>query len=194
MSETTAMHPVHIQPAERTFGPVGVLAATWGVLGVIALIGNAVVRLTPVALEAVIAGRLGALQWTLLAGNVAFMAFSEGYRGFQRGFAPRVVSRAVHLAANPRPHLVVLAPLFCMGLVHASRRRLITSWSLTSGIVVLVMLVRLLEQPWRGIVDAGVVAGLVWGLVALVAFAARAVAGRPPAMAVELPAGERTGR
>jgi len=32
----------------------------------------------------------------------------------------------------------------------------------TAAIVVLVLLVHRLEQPWRGIVDAGVVTGLTW--------------------------------
>jgi uncharacterized membrane protein YedE/YeeE len=30
--------------------------------------------------------------------------------------------------------------------------------------------VRLLSQPWRGIIDGGVVVGLAWGLVSLVIF------------------------
>jgi uncharacterized membrane protein YkgB len=54
-----------------------------------------------------------------------------------------------------------------MGFFHATRRRQVTSILVTAGIVVMVVLVRQLAQPWRGIVDLGVVAGLVWGLVAL---------------------------
>ena len=38
----------------------------------------------------------------------------------------------------------------------------------------LVALVRRLDQPWRGIIDAGVVVGLAWGLAALWIFTARA--------------------
>ena len=67
--------------------------------------------------------------------------------------------------------LAVAAPLFCMGFFHAQRRRLIISHSLTLGIIVLILLIKLLPQPWRGIVDAGVVVGLAWGLVALLIFA-----------------------
>jgi hypothetical protein len=105
---------------------------------------------------------------------VVFMAFAEGYRGFQQRFSPRVAARARYLRNNPRTLHVVLAPLFCMGFFHATRRRKITSFSVTFGIVVLVVLVRLLSQPWRGIIDWGVVVGLFWGLVSLAAFSARA--------------------
>jgi hypothetical protein len=55
-----------------------------------------------------------------------------------------------------------------MGYFYATRKRMIVSWAVTSGIVLLILAVRLLPQPWRGIVDLGVVAGLTWGLVAIV--------------------------
>ncbi|MDO8266138.1 MAG: hypothetical protein Q7T41_04320 [Candidatus Saccharibacteria bacterium] len=38
-------------------------------------------------------------------------------------------------------------------------------WSLTLGIVLIVFIVKHFSQPWRGIVDLGVVAGLSYGLV-----------------------------
>lgn len=166
---------------------VGRAAAAWGVIGVTALLLNAVVRLTPVALQGFAAYRLDAWQWALAAGNVAFMAYFEGYRGFQQGFSPRVVARALHLARHPRPLHVALAPLFCMGLVHASRRRLVTSWTLLLSIVGIVLAVRTVAQPYRGIVDAGVVVGLGWGLAAIAASAWRAMAGDPPRVSPELP-------
>lgn len=184
MSESTLAAPL------RPVRAGGVLAATWGILGVAALLSNALKRLAPMAGDAISGGHLGAAQWIALAACIGFMGFFEGYRAFQRGFCPRVVSRALHLAAHPRPLHVLVAPLYCMGLVHASRRRLTVSWSLTLGIVGLVLAVRMLEQPWRGIVDAGVVVGLGWGLVSLLAIAVRAAAGRPPEMSIELPAAE----
>ena len=49
------------------------------------------------------------------------------------------------------------------------------------------LLVRQLAQPWRGIVDAGVVVGLIWGVMALIAFWWRAVAGQPPAVPHDMP-------
>jgi hypothetical protein len=166
---------------------LGKAAAAWGLIGVAALLLNAVVRLAPVAIEGLTAHRLGAGLWLLAAGNVAFMAYFEGYRGFQQGFAPRVVARALHLARHPRPLHVVLAPLFCMGLVHATRRRLVASWILLITIVAIVLAVRGVAQPYRGIVDAGVVVGLAWGLAALAATAWSALAGNPPRVSPELP-------
>lgn len=173
--------------AARGTRAFGTAAAVWGLLGAAALLLNAVVRLAPVALEAFAAYRLDAWQWLLALGGVAFMGYFEGYRGFQQGFSPRVVVRALHLARNPRPLHVILAPLFCMGLIHASRRRLVASWVLLVSIVAIVLVVRRLPQPYRGIIDVGVVFGLGWGLVALAAFAWAAVVGSPPRVSPELP-------
>jgi hypothetical protein len=38
------------------------------------------------------------------------------------------------------------------------------------GIIILVLVVRLLSPPWRGIVDLGVVIGLTWGFISLLIF------------------------
>lgn len=171
-------------PGRRALGNA---AAAWGVLGVAALLLNAIVRLAPVAVDAFAAHRLTAWQWGLALGISAFMAYFEGYRGFQRGFSPRVVARAQHLSRNPRALHALLAPFFCMGLLHASRRRLVTSWVLLVAIVGLVLVFRGVPQPYRGIVDAGVIVGLGWGLVALVGFAWAALAGCPPRVSTELP-------
>jgi len=151
------------------------VAVLWGVGGVLALVGRATVRLSDYAIEAIEAGLTGG-QWAILVGWVAFMAYSEGYRGFQKRFSPRVAARALQLAAEPRPLRLLLAPAFCMGLFHATRRRLIASWVLLISIVLLVLLIRGLEQPWRGVIDAGVVVGLAWGWVATLVSAIRALA------------------
>jgi hypothetical protein len=42
-------------------------------------------------------------------------------------------------------------------------------------IVGLVQAVSLLQQPWRGIVDLGVVIGLIWGLISLSLFSIQAL-------------------
>lgn len=63
-----------------------------------------------------------------------------------------------------------------MGYFHATRRRQIISLSLTAGIIVLILAVHRLAQPWRGIVDAGVVVGLVWGVVSLFWYSIKAFA------------------
>ena len=51
-----------------------------------------------------------------------------------------------------------------MGFFHIQRRRQIAIVVLTSGIVLIIALMRFVEQPWKGIVDAGVVVGLTWGM------------------------------
>ncbi|MEW6446184.1 MAG: hypothetical protein ACOZAQ_07920 [Pseudomonadota bacterium] len=150
---------------------LGRIAAFWGLVGVSLLIGWAVVRLTPVAMDAWNMP-WGLAEWLLAVPWLVFMLVGEGYRGFQKGFAPRVAARARYLREqeHPRPLHVLLAPLFCMGFIHATRKRRMVSFAVTSGIVVLILLVRMLPQPWRGIVDLGVVAGLAWGLLAIAWF------------------------
>jgi hypothetical protein len=74
-----------------------------------------------------------------------------------------------------------------MGLFHARPRNLMLSWGLVGAIVTLVVLVRLLPQPWRGIVDAGVVIGLVWGVVFLWVLFFRVLRGQPPPAPEGLP-------
>jgi GT2 family glycosyltransferase len=110
------------------------------------------------------------LHWLALAFSVIYMAYAEGYKGFHLGFAPRVVVRARYLANNPRPLHVLLAPLFCMGYIYATRKRQILSFALTTMIICFVLIARSMPQPWRGIVDAGVVVGLVLGVLSIAYF------------------------
>jgi hypothetical protein len=151
----------------------GIVGALWGLAGVSMLLGSAVYRLAPIALEG-LRLELQWQHWLFLLFVLGFMAYAEGYRAFQQGFSPRVAARARYLADRPNLVHTIFAPLFCMAYFHAPRRRMITSLSVTAGIIVLIILVRLLSQPWRGIVDAGVVVGLAWGLVALLIFTVKA--------------------
>jgi len=162
------------------------LPALWGIGGVVVLLASAIYRLTPYALE-LARLRLGVVELVALIAWVVFNGYSEGYRAFHRQFSPRVVARALALDAAPRPYLVVLAPIYCMGLVHATRRRLVVSWSITLAVAALVIVVKMIAQPWRGIVDAGVVVGLAWGVASIVYFSARALAGQPMPVAPDLP-------
>lgn len=145
---------------------MGLVGASWGVAGVSLLIGSAAIQISEVAIEA-FSYPFRWFHWAFLVVFFVVMLFSEGYRGFQLGFSPRVAARARYLSRNPRPLHVLLAPLLCMGFIHATKRRRRSAIILTLAIVMFVVLVRLLNQPWRGIVDLGVVGGLVWGLVAL---------------------------
>ena len=164
------------------------LIATWGVVGVALLLTQAVVRLGFVAADPFVTGRgLTPFETAVCAAWVLVSLYSEGYRGFQKAFVPRTVARAFHLARRPTPLLVALAPAFCMGLIHARRKRLVTSWSIVSMIVLAVVLVRRLPVPWRSIVDLGVVLGLLWGLASLLATFARALRGDVPRYELDLP-------
>ena len=141
--------------------------ASWGVLGVALLLVRALHQLTPLALEPIVSRSLGFPHWGLLLGWVAFNAYAEGYVGFHQRFSPRVVSRALDLGRSPTLLRVALAAPYCIGLFHAPRRTMVTSWAVTPGIAVVVFGVRHVPQPWRGIIDAGVVVGLLIGLLSL---------------------------
>ncbi len=160
--------------------------AYWGLAGVMLLLGSAVYRLAPIAVEAL------AFEWrwyhvTAFIVVLVFMAYAEGYRAFQLAFSPRVAARSRYLLTHSNILHIVLAPLFCMAYFHAPRRRRITSLSVTAGIVVLIILVRLLPQPWRGIIDGGVLVGLAWGLISLAIFGYQALTRETFAYAPEVP-------
>lgn len=159
----------------------------WGIGGVLGFLANAVIRLWPLASQPIRSGAMTPTLWAAAGLWIAFMAYTEGYRGFHRAFSPRVVVRAFWLARNPRPHLVVLAPIFCMGLIHATRTRKIVSWSILLGVVGLILLVRGLEQPWRGIIDGGVIVGLALGAASVLYHALRAIGGREPNRPPDVP-------
>jgi hypothetical protein len=148
---------------------IGLFGAVWGLAGILLLLGSAIWRLTPMALDA-FSHPFAWHHWASLIVIVLGMAYAEGYRGFHKAFSPRVAARARYLRDHPRLSHVLLAPFFCMGYFHATRRRMITSISLTTGIIILVVLVRFVPQPWRGIIDAGVVVGLAWGVMTVAVY------------------------
>lgn len=141
----------------------------WGIGGILLLLTFAVYRLAPMAL-ALENLPLSLLHWAALIFSVLYMAYAEGYKGFHQGFAPRVVIRANYLRQNPRALHILLAPIFCMGYIHATRRRKLLSYGLSLMIVSFVLIARMLPQPWRGIVDAGVVTGLAIGIGSILYF------------------------
>ena len=145
---------------------------TWGVGGVLLLLLFAIYRLAPMAF-ALQDINLTALHWAALIFSICYMAYAEGYKGFHLGFAPRVVARASYLFQNPRFSHTVLAPLFCMGYFHTTRKRQILSLGLTIMIVCFILIARQLPQPWRGILDAGVVVGLGIGISSIAYFLVR---------------------
>lgn len=163
------------------------LAALWGIAGIVAVLLYAAFNLAGYALEAV-AGGLSPLEWCLLAANCAFMAWAEGYRGFQLRFSPRVAARALHVFEYPTPLRQLFAPLFCTGYFGATARLQRTVWIGTLLIVLAVLLFNQVPQPWRGILDAGVVVGLSWGTVSLPVAAWATWRRRQALVAAEVPA------
>jgi len=150
------------------------LIATWGVLGVLTLLGQAIWRLGGRALE-VTADDLSTTQLAVYAGWIVFSVYGEGYRAFQRRFSPRVVARALALSRSPNALHIALAPAFCMSLFHATKRGRTVAWSTVTLVVLLVMVVSRLPYPWRGIIDGGVALALIWGAGAIVFFYLRAI-------------------
>ena len=146
------------------------LIALWAILGVSFILGNAIWKLSPLAIEPFQKQNLSTIQWIIYGIWLLFMGYSEGYRGFQKAFCPRVVSRAWTLNFSSAPHHILFAPLYSMGYFHATKKRMIVSWSITTAIVGLVLLVKFLPYPYRHIVDGGVVLGLSYGLACLLIF------------------------
>ena len=146
-----------------------VIGFTWGVGGVLLLLVFAIYRLAPMAM-ALENSPMNQVHWLALIFSVVYMAYAEGYKGFHLGFAPRVVSRANYLRENPRPVHILLAPLFCMGFIYTTRKRKLLSIGLTIMIICFILIAQILPQPWRGIVDAGVVVGLAIGTASILYF------------------------
>lgn len=163
-----------------------VLGVVWGIGGIAAVLVYAAISLGRYALEAVAAG-LGPAEWLVLVLNSALMAWAEGYRGFQQRFSPRVAARALHLYLHPTAPRLMFAPLFCAGYFGATVRLRRAIWIGTVCIVLAVLLFNQLPQPWRGILDAGVLVGMVWGTVTLLAMGWATVRGRHEIVPSEVP-------
>jgi hypothetical protein len=169
--------------------PLQLLCFVWGVGGVVGVLCRGIWRMWQIAVGPYFESHGTPTEWIILALWAGFMAYSEGYRGFQKAFSPRVVARAIYIGQHPTILRVLFAPAICMGLVFATRKRLTVSWCLLIGVVGLVVAIQTLEQPWRGVIDAGVVVGLSWGVLSLVALAGRALLGHATDTDPEVPLG-----
>lgn len=146
---------------------IGILGVIWGVIGFGLLLGSAIFRLSGRIFE-VEYGHLHTMHILFLVGFTLFMLLTEGYGGFHQRLSPRFASRAKRLLDKPKFFHVLFAPFFCIGYFHATKRRIISSFSLTLMIILLIVLVSHMAQPWRGLLDIGVVSGLLFGIVSLV--------------------------
>lgn len=164
----------------------------WGTGGVVLLLAQALARLGPIAWEPIENGTLSANQMVLYGVWVVVNAYLEGYRGFQKKFVPRVLARAHYLALHPSWGRGLLAPLYSMAFFAARRRALVAAWMITAFVVAAIVIIRNLSQPWRGIIDGGVVVGLGWGTVHLLVGMFQRLAGTPPPGDPDLSPGRRT--
>ena len=167
------------------------LAAVWGVTGIVLLLSTAIFRLSQVALQA-FNGEYELLwyHWLFMLVFSIFMLYSEGYKGFQKAFAPRVAARAKFLSQNANLIQTFLAPLFCMAYFHTTKKRQIVSITLTLVIIGFIMLVCLVPPLYRSMIDAGVVLGLSYGVIAVLAFVLKAFTSSEFDVSPELPEAE----
>lgn len=165
----------------------GHLTFIWSVLGVTALLLQAQVRLFAIAWEALSSGTMSNAQLALCLFWVLINSYLEGYRGFHLKFVPRVIARAHHLAMTPGTYPAILGPIFAMAYVHASKRAKYAAWGITCAVLIAIVIVRRLPQPWRGLIDAGVVVGLSLGTLSLLVQALRRLLGETPQGNPDLP-------
>lgn len=140
-------------------------AAAWGVIGVTAVLVEAEVRLAVLAREALLED-FAPLPAAVALAWCALNAWLEGYRGFQKRWVPQALDRAFSVDTSSRLE-VALAPLKVLGVWRTERSARRRAWVMVAGITALVLAVKQLPQPWRGVIDAGVVVGLGWGTLAL---------------------------
>lgn len=150
-----------------------------------------VARVTPHALEPVLNGSMNALHWALYVFMIVFNAWTEGFRTFQKVIAPRVLARACYVAENPERVSPLWTPIFVAGFYAMERRALIVRYIVLFVIVGVIVGMRFVPQPWRGIVDAGVAVGLGWGVVAMLVGLVRVLRGWRSDADPQLPASWR---
>jgi hypothetical protein len=158
----------------------------WAVGGVLLLLSQAIFRLSQVAWEALATFELTQAQIAITAAWALASSYMEGYRGFQLRFVPRVLARAHYLAQNPGAAPVLLAPLYAMAFFRAKTRAKVAAWGISLLVLAAILIVRNLPQPWRGIIDVGVVVGLSWGVVCMVWGVIHRLQGAAPAGDPEL--------
>ena len=88
---------------------------------------------------------LGLAHYAVMIPWLFFMLYSEGYKGFQKGYSPRVAARGHYLRDHSTLLRAILAPLFCMGFFHSTKKRKIVIACLLAGVTCLVLLLSLIH-------------------------------------------------
>lgn len=164
--------------------PVSILASFWGMGGLLSLLLVALKYTVPSALEPLLrGGGLGffsPLQWCAYVASIVIIAYGQGNKCIQRKFAPLVVKRACTIDTNYKSNgffRYLFAPLYSMGLLTATKERLIKSYSLVFGTAALQVAVHRNMIPLLSSVNhpkllsiwnAGFAAGFGWGALSLV--------------------------
>ena len=143
------------------------LSVVWAVVGVVLMLLFAIARLSVYAFAAWEFG-LTLMQGLFLIIICIFMAYSEGYKGFYLNFSPRFAARVKYIYQSGSAVERLLSPLFCFGYFGTTRSKQIVSIMLTTALITLVLFMHYVPQPWRGIIDAGVVVGLSLGVLSII--------------------------
>ena len=109
---------------------LGRIVTSWGVLSVLAILGNAIRRVLPIALQPLKQNDLSSLHWVAYAVWAVYMAYAEGYKAFQLKFSPLIVRRAIELGNGRMTFMRVLLATLIGGSVAS------ITWAYTAeGIV-----------------------------------------------------------
>lgn len=163
------------------------LLGMWGILQVVSIVGNAIRRVLPIAMQPFEEDNLKPFEWALYVTWSFYMIYMEGYKAFQCKFSPLVAKRAFKLVDHASPLNIVFAGPYSMGMMDSTKKRKYISWGVTAGVFGIVKVVKMLPYPYRSIVDAGVVAGLSYGTVSILYFASKAMLGIPIDIDPEFP-------
>lgn len=111
--------------------------------------------------------KLSPAEWVALLCLTIVFVYGEGIRAIERRWVPHFVERAREVRHAQSPLVRLLAPLYGLSLIAASRGELVRAWGGVAAIAGLVVLVQRFPHPWRGITDFAVAAALLWGLAAI---------------------------
>ena len=142
----------------------GIIGAFWGFIGISLILLHGMSCVVPY----VFSMELSNMKWYHIISlflSIITLGYAEGYKGFQLSFSPRAAKRVNLVSKNPNFKNVVFSPLFCMGFFGISKQRMIITYLLTLSIIFLIIIIEKMSDPWRGIIDAGVLVGLSWGLL-----------------------------
>tara|TARA_B100000927_G_scaffold291537_1_gene294282 strand:+ start:302 stop:778 length:477 start_codon:yes stop_codon:yes gene_type:complete len=146
---------------KKIFGFIGFI---WGFVGVSLILLHGITCVYPYVVTLDFS-KMFWYHYLSLIISIIFLGYAEGYKGFQLSFSPRAAQRLKLVFKNPSFVNVVLSPLFCMGFFGISKKRMKITYILTITIIFLIIIIERISEPWRGIIDTGVLVGLSWGLL-----------------------------